>query len=181
MPASEAHCRFARRVAPSNTYEDDRLGYDSLHDKVTKAWAKNRAIVVGIEPKTRSTPPPYPRTRVAGYLILAKNATPDLQRTFPRTDHNSLLFCEFDRGLYARSCPLCEIPLVGNYRCDNCSGGRVARSVERLCAQSCSVRAGRRYPVGGVRLVLRRSASPFNVIWGAASNTAHIQRIACSA
>ena len=82
---------------------------------------------VGIEPKTRSTPPPYPRTRVAGYLILAKNATPDLQRTFPRTDHNSLLFCEFDRGLYARSCPLCEIPLVGNYRCDNCSGGRVAR------------------------------------------------------
>ena len=36
-------------------------------------------------------------------------------------------FCEFDRGLYARSCPLCEIPLVGNYRCDNCSGGRVAR------------------------------------------------------
>ena len=111
----------------SNTYEDDRLGYDSLHDKVTKAWAKNRAIVVGIEPKTRSTPPPYPRTRVAGYLILAKNATPDLQRTFPRTDHNSLLFCEFDRGLYARSCPLCEIPLVGNYRCDNCSGGRVAR------------------------------------------------------
>ena len=34
---------------------------------------------------------------------------------------------EFDRGLYARSCPLCEIPLVGNYRCDNCSGGRVAR------------------------------------------------------
>ena len=70
---------------------------------------------------------PYPRTRVAGYLILAKNATPDLQRTFPRTDHNSLLFCEFDRGLYARSCPLCEIPLVGNYRCDNCSGGRVAR------------------------------------------------------
>ena len=121
------YCRFARRVAPSNTYEDDRLGYDSLHDKVTKAWAKNRAIVVGIEPKTRSTPPPYPRTRVAGYLILAKNATPDLQRTFPRTDHNSLLFCEFDRGLYARSCPLCEIPLVGDYRCDNCSGGRVAR------------------------------------------------------
>ena len=114
-------------MAPSNTYEDDRLGYDSLHDKVTKAWAKNRAIVVGIEPKTRSTPPPYPRTRVAGYLILAKTATPDLQRTFPRTDHNSLLFCEFDRGLYARSCPLCEIPLVGNYRCDNCSGGRVAR------------------------------------------------------
>ena len=115
------YCRLARRVAPDPNFAQNKESYNQIYQAVVKSCAANSALVIGVEPRQRSTPPPYPKTRVAGYLILAKNTTPSLRETFPSTSHDSLLFCPFDRGLYSHTCPLCYKPRpVPSLRCDQC-------------------------------------------------------------